>query len=269
MIYPAMVLRSLGICALVAAVPTGSAMGSGSPEPAAPRFAFSTTAASADAAATLRVVEMPRLGQQEIRLYLAPASAAASVRSRLDSRLTFIGSVQASRRARLAFQVPIQSGRYVLGYWCRTCVPRGRSIRFQSSATLRVLALPSEECPATAPNGIAPMGVATSSPGFRWHGNGGLWAHLRADGLLVANELGGYKMLWAARPGFSAPLRVDYRPLHSSSASTLARTGVLSGYERPNATMSQMSLFAGCWVFTGRARDFSLSFIARVVLRES
>lgn len=268
MILRAMALRGLGTSAVIVAVLTGGATASNLRD-VIPRFSLSAMAATADDDVALRVVQVPRLPRQEIRLFLVPAGVAAAVRSRFDPRLSFIGSVQASRRARLVFRVPpLEPGRYMLGYWCRDCVPRGKSIGFQASPKLRVLAPAGEGCPTTTPNGNVPIGAATSS-GRRWHGNGGLWAYLRPDGLLVTNALGGYKMLWVAKEGVSGSLRVQYRALDPPSPLVTARAGMLTGYDRPNATMSQMSFSPGCWQITGRAQDVSLSFVVQVVLGDS
>jgi hypothetical protein len=81
----------------------------------------------------------------------------------------------------------------------------------------------------------------------------------------VTNHLGGYKMLWVAREGLSGHLRVQYRMLDPPSAPLTARTGWLTGYDRPNWTMSQMGFEPGCWQITGRLGDVSLSFVVQVV----
>lgn len=263
-----MTRRALGACVLVAAFFTGGASASG-PRDLIPRFSLSVTAATTNDRVALQLAQAPRLAAREIRLYLVPASVGASVRSRFDSRLSFIGSIEASRRAHLVFSVPpLESGRYVLAYWCRDCAPRGRGIGIQASPTLRVTASADDDCAMTKPNGNTPVAGARWS-GFRWHGNGELWAYVRSDGVVVANSLGGYKMLWVASQGVSGPLRIQYRLLDPPSQPVTARTGRLTGYDRPNATMSQMAFSPGCWQITGRLRDASLSFVVRVVLAES
>lgn len=253
-------LRSLGVLLVASALLPGSMAASASR--AVPRFSLSSTTASPNDDVTLRVEQTPRLPQRAIRLYLVPRGVAPTLHSRLDSRLSFIGSVRTSRHARLVFTVPpLDPGGYALAYWCRDCLPRGEGIGVAASPTLRVSALTGEGCPATLPNGRAPRGEGDISP-LKYHGNGALWASLRPDGVLVTNPLGGYKMRWWAKEGVSGRLMVQYRMLNPRSASLTARTGTLSGGD---STMSQMSFSPGCWQINGRVLDVSLSFVVEVV----
>lgn len=261
-----MVLPSLGVCVLIAAVTTGGATASGSGG-VVPRFSLSTTTATTDDEVSLRVSQTPGLSQREIRLYLVPADVAASVRSRFDSRLSFIGTVRASRQARIVFTVPpLESGRYALAYWCRRCLTRGKGLGVQASPKLRVTAPAGEGCPTTKPNGNVPPVAPGAWSGFHWHGNGALWVWLRPDGILVTNALGGEKKIWVAKE-WGRTLSVNYRTLDTPSAPITAPvvSGTLSGYDGPSWA-SRMSFQPGCWQISGRLGDVSLSFVVQVVL---
>jgi hypothetical protein len=251
---------------MIAVACSGGAAASGAGD-IVPRFSLAATAATPDDEVALRVEQSPRLPQREIRLYLVPVGAATTVRSRLDPRLSFIGSVRALPRARLVFTVPpLEPGRYALAYWCRGCVPLGRSLAVQRSPTLSVAAPAGEGCPATKPNRKAPPGVQGSSTIFDWHGNGALWVFLRPDGTLVTNALGGWKQIWVAKPWASGSLLVRYRRLDEPSPPIAAQvvSGTLGGYGGPSWA-SRMSFQPGCWQITGRLGDATLSFVAQVV----
>ncbi|MBA3376404.1 MAG: hypothetical protein H0U00_11445 [Actinobacteria bacterium] len=260
-----MALRSLGACVLVAVFITAGATASGS-DSVVPRFSLSATTATTDDEVTLRVVRTPRISQGEIRQYLVPANVAASVRSRFDPRLSFIGTVRASRQARSVFTVPpLEAGRYALAYWCRGCLPRGKGIGIQASPRLRVTVPAGEGCPTTKPNGNVPPLAPGSWTGFQWHGNGALWTWLRPDGILVTNALGGEKKIWIAKE--SGLFRVRYWMLDPPSSPVTAQviSGTLSGYDGPSWA-SRMSFQPGCWQITGRLGDVSLSFVVQVML---
>jgi hypothetical protein len=261
-----MVLRSLSAILLITAVLTGSVTASGSGG-VVPRFSLSATTMTVDDEVSLRVVRTPSIPQREVRIYLVPASvAAATVRSRFDSRLSFIGTVRTSRHARLVFTVPpLEAGSYALAYWCRGCLTRGMAIGVQHSPNLHVLAPVGEGCPTTKPNGKAPS--ARPWEGFQWHGNGALWTWLRPDGLLVTNALGGDKKIWVGKGWDSGSLRVRYQMIRPPSAPITATvvSGTLSGYNGPSWA-SRISFQPGCWQITGRLGDASLSFVVQVVL---
>lgn len=262
--FPTMGLRGIGACTMAAAVLIGGAAASDS-RGVVPRFSLSATTATTNDSVALRVEQPPSLPQREIRLYLVPTGIAATVRSRFDSRLSFIGSVRSSRHARMLFTVPpLETGRYALAYWCRGCLPRADGVRVQASPAFRFSAPTGNGCPST-PNGNSPPGE-TPQPTFRFHGNGQLWVFLRTNGTLVTNSLGGYKMRWYAKEGLSAPFTVRYRLLDPPSGSFTARTGTFGGYYGPSSTMSQMTFSPGCWQVTGRLLDVSLSFVAQVVI---
>lgn len=267
-----MSLRSLGAGVAIAAVVIGGAAASGSRGVVVPRFTLGATTATVDDEVALRVGQAPTLPPgREIRLYLVPAGVARAVLSRFDSRLSFVGTVRASRHARLVFTVPpLAAGSYALAYWCRGCLPHGKSIGSQASPLLRVNAPAGEACPTTKPNGNVPRGAPTSWSGFQWHGNGALWVFLRPDGVLMANALGGWKQVWVAEQWVSESLAVHYRMLDPASAPLTARvgSGTLTGYDGPSWA-SRMSFQPGCWQITGRRRDVTLSFVVQVALGDA
>jgi hypothetical protein len=131
--------------------------------------------------------------QRPIRLYLIRNDVAAGVRSRLDSRLNFVGSIVPDKNVRgvLTFSVPpLDAGEYTLAYWCPACAAysRGRTFfvhdpdqwvpRYRSQALLRVAT--SEGCPVTLLNRNRPPGQPRS---VSWYGNGLLWAGLSPNGV--------------------------------------------------------------------------------------
>ena len=62
--------------------------------------------------------------QRPMRLYLVRDELAAQVHSRLDRRLTFVGSIVPDKNFRglLTFSVPpLDAGTYTLAYWCPAC----------------------------------------------------------------------------------------------------------------------------------------------------
>lgn len=231
-----------------------------------PRFSLSAATATLNDSMAVRVEQPASSAVREIRLYLLPAGTAATVRTRFDSRLSFIGSIRSTRHARMPFTVPpLEPGRYTLAYWCRGCLRRVDRVGVQTSSTLSVKRPTEGGCPSTTPNGNPPS-RQTSPIAFRFHGNAQLSALLRTDGTLVTNALGGYKMRWQAKEGSSTPFTVRYRLLDPASAPLTARTGTFGGSSGPSLTMSQMTFIPGCWQITGRLRDVSLSFVAQVVI---
>jgi hypothetical protein len=239
-------------------------------EPESPRFSFDTTSAAWGDLVTVRADRVRLPARLTFRLYLVPRSAASSVRSRFDARLSYIGSVASSRRerGRLRFSVPpLADGRYVLAYWCPGC-GRAQAFGVQRSASLRVAASAgSGACPVTIPNGDLPAGVRTQGDGWKYHGNGALWALLPPNGVVVTNALGAYKMPWVAAQEMSPAARftVRYQILGQASAAAMAPTvpGTLSGYDGPSWA-SRMSFEPGCWQITGRLLDVSLTFVVQV-----
>ena len=188
---------------------------------------------------------------------------APKVRSRLDARLSFIGALSGPN---LQFTVPpLDSGSYVLAYWCRGCLARGKHIGVRVSSLLRVDA-PSatSTCPVTKPNGYAPPRGVPSSPAL--HGNGVLWASFPADGVFVktAAEPLFVKMLWIKK-GWGGDLSVRYQRIDVAATPIKAETifGSLSGYVGPTWA-ARLYLDQGCWKVSGRVADVSLSFVVLV-----
>ncbi len=227
--YEMAALRRLGARVVVASSVFIGGASVSSAHSVVPRFSFNPTSAAENDAIALRVEQAPSLREREIWLYLVPAGLAATISSRFDSRLSFIGSVRSSRRARLVFTVPpLTAGSYALAF--------------------------------------RPLGALPAWSRWNYHGNGKLFALLRSDGTVVSDPLGGYKMRWAANQGVSGPFTVRYWMLDPPSAPLAARTGTLSGSD---STMSQMRFEPGCWEIIGRLGDVSLSFVAQVVLGSS
>jgi hypothetical protein len=255
-------VHGFGACVLTAATIVTAAAAAGSRD--VPRFMLSTTTATIDQAVVVRAATAPGSPRGEIRLYLVPRGAVASVRSRFDPRLSFVGTLGASPRARVVVTVPpLDTGLYVLAYWCRGCVAHENAVGVQTSPTLRVEARAGEGCSTTRVNGRPPRGAP---PALSFHGNGELATWLRTDGILVTNALGGHKMIWIARRGSpQARLAVRYWRLDVSSPPLDADTvsGTLHGYDG-HSWASRMSFEPGCWQVTGRLGDVSLSFVVRV-----
>ncbi len=254
----------LAAFSLAAAVFGGAALASGSRE-LPPRFSLSATTIGANDSVTVRVRQPAHLGRREIRLYLVPTDVAAGVRSRFDKRLSYVGSVPSTRDSRTVVTVPpLESGRYTLAYWCRGCLSRPNAIGIQAEPAL-VFDAPSEtECPVTIPNGNRPPGAPKT--GWRFHGNGWLWALMSPDGVIRTNSLGGTKLIWVGRIWVGAPITVKYRLLGDPSTpftTASVVSGTLSGYNGPSWA-SRMGFQSGCWQITARQLDLSLSFVARV-----
>ncbi len=201
--------------------------------------------------------------RRETRLYLVARAATPKVRSRFDTRLSFIGAVTGPD---LEFTVPpVDSGSYVLAYWCRGCLPRQKHIGLRLSPALSVDA-PSATatCPVTKPNGYPPPRGVAPSPAR--HGNGVLWASFPADGVFVkttAEQLF-VKMLWIKK-GWGGDLSVRYQRIDVPAAPIKAQTifGSLSGYVGPTWA-ARLYLDPGCWKVSGRVGDVSLAFVVLV-----
>ena len=256
----------LGALVLSAAALGGGGVASGAAD-LPPRFALSTTALGTNDRVTVRVARPARLRSREIRLYLAPAGDAAAVRSRFDERLSYLGAVRSTRGASTLVTVPpLDGGRYALAYWCQGCLRRPNGVGVQASPALGVDAPAGVECPATVPNGNRPRGASTS--GWRFHGNGRLWAPLPRDGVLHTNPLGGHKQIWVGEVGIGAPLAVAYRP-YGNPAAPFANASVVSGTlvgYNGLSWASRMSFVSGCWQITARRLDVTLSYVTQVVV---
>jgi hypothetical protein len=237
---------------------------------APPRFALSAATAAWGSEVTVRVERGALPARRGVRFYLVPRGAAASVRSRFDSRLSFIGSIPADRKQRgnMRFTVPpLDAGSYVLAYWCSGCLAHEQGVTFQRSPLLQIAAPPAGTCPVTQPSGTVPRGAPPPAAGWSLQGNGTLWVLLPVSRTLTTNELGGYKMFWIGQRGISPfeRLTVQYRLLEPESAPVSAQTGsgTLLGYDGPSWA-SRMSFQPGCWQITGHLLDASLSFVVQV-----
>jgi len=233
----------------------------------APRFSLSATTAVAGDIVELRASSTAGV-RKGTRLYLVARTDARAVRSRFDPRLSFIGSLGASRTKRLAFTVPpLEPGRYVVVYSCAGCLPTVNGVIARSSPTLRVSAALGEGCPTTRPNGKA-LGATAGT--WTFHGNGQLAVLLpRKEAHLTTNSLGGYKMFWIGKDwslGEGGSFGVRYQQIDPPSAPVSAVTvgGSLGGYDGPSWA-SRMSFEPGCWQITGRIADVSLGFVVDVV----
>ncbi len=251
--------------ALMAAASGGGAAGSGD---LPPRIALSTTSLSTNDSVTIRVLRPAAPRGREIRVYLVPSGEAASVRSRFDARLSYLGSLPSTRGARATVTVPpLEAGRYALAYWCGGCLPRLDGVGLQASPALTFTGPTGGECPVTIPNRNRPPGA---TGGWRFHGNGRLWAVVPADGIVTTNPLGGEKLVWAGLVWAGAPLSVRYRPFGVAGQETRASvvSGSMGGYDGPSWA-SRMSFQPGCWQITARQLDVSLSYVAQVVVPAS
>jgi hypothetical protein len=69
--------------------------------------------------------------QRPVRLYLVRTAVAAQMRSRFDSRLSFVGSVALGRNGRGLLKLsipPLDPGTYTITYWCpRLRAPQPRA----------------------------------------------------------------------------------------------------------------------------------------------
>jgi hypothetical protein len=224
--------------------------------------------------------------QRPIRLYLVRDDMRDEVRSRLDSRLNFVGSIVPDKKGRglLTFSVPpLDPGTYTIAYWCRACAAHSQGRRFfvqqpdqwipryRAQALLRVAT--TESCPVTLPNGNRPPG---QPPAVSWYGNGLLWARLFSNGVyavsperVAADGSIGNKLLWVTTPPWQKPTisgdRLD------APSSPLRVFGVNTGSFRGAANPSHMSPVsfpaAGCWRLRARVGDISLTYVVHVAVR--
>jgi hypothetical protein len=230
-----------------------------------PRFSVSAAVVTPGDDVTVRLTRSPQPFKRPIRVYLVAEPAAATVRSRFDSRLTFVGSVARTRRAVTFTVPPLEPGLYAVAYWCRGCVPRGKNLVALRLPLLRIDASPSGKCPVTIPNGIHPPGA---QPSIYLHGGGGLWAFLPIDGIFPAREADGtsfQKMIWLGTGPGGRTLLVRYERLDTANPPLKAETiaGQLSGYAG-ESWASRMHFTLGCWKVTGRVGDASLVFVVEV-----
>jgi hypothetical protein len=209
-----------------------------------------------------------------IRLYIARDDEIAKVRSRLDRRLHFIGSLVPDRNAHglLAFTVPpLDTDTYAVAAWCPGCrsqssgraffvLPIPRTSKFRDRMGLDI-SMPSAtaSCPVTLPN--------RAGSGRFNHGNGLLLSTLPPDGVVVGAtyEPDGslfWKPYWLPRvaTGAAVSVRGERLDAPSSPMRVLAvRWG--SGSWATAATFPS----EGCWRITGRTGDVALSYVVSVV----
>jgi hypothetical protein len=218
--------------------------------------------------------------QRPIRLYLVRHDLAAQVHSRLDSRLSFVGSIVPDRNFRgvLTLSVPpLDADEYTIAYWCPACAAhsRGRTFfvqepdqfvpRYRAQALLRIRA--TAACPVTLPNRSRPQGWFRNAS---WHGNGLLWTNLALDGVyevspdrVAADGSIGNKLHWVTTPRWLPPTLSGERldgpapPLRVSRANRGS-----SDFMIPVSFPS-----AGCWRLNARVGDVSLTYVVRVVVR--
>jgi hypothetical protein len=155
--------------------------------------------------------------QRPVRLYLLRDELVAQVHSRLDARLSFIGSIVPDRNGRGVLSIsvpPLDAGSYTIAYWCPACAAAsgGRTFYVQDvdqfvepyrpQALLRIESTAS--CPVTLPNGDRPP---RQPPNVPWYGNGFLWAGLASAGVysvspdrVAADGSIGNKLLWVTTP---------------------------------------------------------------------
>jgi hypothetical protein len=224
--------------------------------------------------------------QPSIRLYLVRNDSAAQVRSRLDSRLNFVGSIVPDKNGRglLAFSVaPLDAGAYTIAYWCRACaaVSGGRTFfvqrpaqfapRYRSQALLSVAT--TESCPVTLPNGNRPPGQPRN---VSWYGNGLLWAGLASDGVYAVSpdRVGadgsiGNKLLWVTTPPWRAPTVSGERLFEPAPRLRVlgANRGSFSGAANPSFMTPVTFPAVGCWRLRARVGDVGLSYVVSVVVR--
>jgi hypothetical protein len=204
--------------------------------------------------------------ESQVRLYLLRRELADDVRSRLDRRLSFVGAIAGTAAT---FSVPpLDTGEYVLAYWCRTCAP---SFAVRARAYLRIES--TAACPVTLPNRSRPPGQPHKLP---WYGNGLLWAGLSRDGIYAVSpdRVGadgsiGNKLLWATRTGSSKP-GVSGERLDAPAAPLRVlgvNRGSFAGAERPSFMSAVTFPTAGCWRLTARLGDVSLTYVVSVIVR--
>ncbi len=256
-------------------------------------FLFSRASAKPGERLSIQTQQRPepevgeRARQGPIRLYLVPKATAASIRSRFDPRVFFIGAMTLDSRGRgaLIFSVPpLESGPYLIAGWCARCPESNQPAffvqavnaeipaRYRRQALLRISSPdPARTCSVTLPNGSTPPGLR---PLPNYHGNGMLWATLPGDGIYRGrpDTDGNFfeKILWYAA-GTSGELRVTARRIDAPAPTprTQPVPGSPPGFRGTGSWATRVWFTSeGCWKVTGRIRDVSLIFIARVVRAE-
>ncbi len=248
-------------------------------------FFFEPTAVDAGGLATVRTAGTPLgFGREQrvkpfagpIRLYLVPNRIAASVHSRFDRRLHFVGSLVPDARGRgiLIFRAPpLASDTYVVAAWCRHCA------RYSGGSTFSVLPVDedvvpgyrppmalrlrtratAESCPVTARSGDRTV-HGTYGNGLLASGAGGVVGYrVEADGSIF-DKLGWFPT------GIAGRMTVSGERLDGPSP-PLDVLGVYWGYSS-NGRGSWASAVRfprpGCWRVTARVQDVSLAIVAIV-----
>jgi hypothetical protein len=208
--------------------------------------------------------------QPAVRLYLVRRDVAAQVRSRFDSRLSFVGSVVPDKNGRglMTFSVPpLDPSTYTIAIWCPGCAAysRGRTFfvqqaaqfvpRYRAQALLRIST--AQSCPVTLPNTNRPPGQPRSVP---WYGNG---LRVGADGSI------GNKLLWVTTPPWRPPtLSGERLDAPAPSLRVLgANEGSFSNGANPSFMTPVIFPAAGCWRLRAHVRDVSLTYVVDVVVR--
>jgi hypothetical protein len=255
--------------ALVAAAAFAAVGAEGARAPLDVRFDSSTTRPGDRV--TVRTLERATSSPGLARLYLVRTDLSERVRSRMDSRLHFIGFLRPARTGRgaLTFTVPaLDSGTYGAAY------SRGRMFSVVRRSRLTVAAPPAtaESCPVSTASGPGPPGI---EEGSHWYGNGALWAVLPPGGVFYPREVDvkpdgslWTKLFWyAARVDgvfFLSGRRLD------APSPPLRVHRVNRGWQtnfRGSATWATPVSFptVGCWKLRARVQDVTLSFVISVV----
>jgi hypothetical protein len=246
-------------------------------------FLFTPTSARSGELVSIRLGGTPAgftAGQRQkplrppIRVYLVRENIADDVRSRLDRRLHFVGTIVPDRRSRgvLTFPAPpLDSGTYVAAAWCPGCArySAGQALfasglpevsRYREQLAVR-LELPTETCPVTKGAGADER-----------YGNGLLSTRVASIGtLIVQREADGTlftKLGWLPHKGLRGTLTVTGERLDAPGRMRVL--GVYWGYASsgPGAHGSWASAVEfpseGCWRISGRVRDVTLTYVVRV-----
>ena len=205
--------------------------------------------------------------QRPMRLYLVRNELAAQVHSRLDRRLTFVGSIVPDKNLRglLTFSVPpLDAGTYTLAYWCPACATYSRGETFfvqrpeQFVPRYRPQALPERRGDRVLPRHAAERepaaGTASPRPLVRERVplrrcGGGRCANAFEPGDVDADGAIGDKLLWVTTPAWQRPTLSGERL--DAPAPPLRVLGMNQGSFSSAANPSYMSpvkfRVAGCW----------------------
>lgn len=260
-----MVRRLLGLAAAAALVAAAAA----SAKTVRPPVAFAFDRVNTAPGDRVTVHAQGFRSQRAARLYLVRSSLAASIRSRFDTRLAFIGTLRPrGGHAMFVFTVPpLDTGTYVP--WCAGCGGR-------RTGSLRVTmpAATADSCPVTIPNTEPPPGLQGV-----YHGNGALWTTLPADGVFVARPdsrwpdgpIGsiGTKLFWWAA-GVDGTFTLSGHRLDASSAPLVVHRvnrGRQAGFRGSGTWATPVSFpTPGCWKLTARLADVNLSYVVKVTV---